>query len=55
MLRPEISEFVSYSAYQTLDDMIARAYVGEINMEHIGKRKGKSGQTVGFYEETQGI
>ena len=39
MLRVDIREFVSISAFQTLKDMIARAREQEIDLEHLGKRK----------------
>ena len=47
MLRVDIQKYVSYSACPTLDDMIAKAQEGEIDIEHIRKRKTKIGQTTG--------
>ena len=47
MLRDDIREFVSFSAYRTLEDMITRAQEKEIDLEHLEKRKPKYVQPVG--------
>ena len=47
MLRADIREHVSFSAFPTLDYMIARAREREIYLEHIRKRKAEEGQMTG--------
>ena len=42
MLQVDIREHVSFSAYPTLDSMIARAKDREIDLEHIRKRKAEA-------------
>lgn len=45
ILRLDISEFVSFSACQTLEDVISRAREREIDLEHIGKKKAEQVKT----------
>ena len=47
MLRADIREHVGYSAYPTLESMIARAREREIDLEHIRKRKSETAQVTG--------
>ena len=39
MLRNDIMEFMSFSACQTLEDIITRARERDIDLDHLGKRK----------------
>ena len=47
MLRADIREHVSYSAYPTLESMIAKAREREIDLNHIRKKKAKTEQVTG--------
>ena len=42
MLRANIREHVSYSAFPNMDSMIARAREREIDLEHLRKRKAET-------------